>query len=815
MAEPNEEIAVNEVDPEVQQPLPTPHIPARPSRQSTPADQELSHTSDPTTATTTEPTTTPATTEHPSIPQRPISRPTRSQESKETKQELNAGQADAASSGIEDLDIPVIPSRPLRQQLEEPVVPQRPSRPQEPVIPQPPQTSSTATPEPIVPNRPQKKQEAEPIIPQRPQRTTSQEPVIPGRPESTKSKEDVTETEAQPPIPSRPASKTAEPVIPSRPERKAAKAAEPAVSSRPVTAPEDAKVELDNLIGQLEKDLDGTVEPSVHAPVENEDESPIEPVTSSSGLRLPADEDAGEQTHPEDQSREAASEGQLNSENPNSLSTFGDGEVTPGNSNTKASFKSDEDEDDQRGNHLGHGDSSSFDDDVETISQEKEDDLEEAQGRRASEQPLVEPIVEAHEPTVGEEEDAGGDETDTEKVDAKEGEGESVEVKETVVTPPKEETKQSTPSIPSRPPKKASLSRSTTEEESIGLDHGKSNINKPIIPKRPTAESLTSADESTSSTSSGKPTIPVRPTKSSTSSSETVAKLKPPPPKPKKLSSKIAAFQQQLFNPTKSSSSADENEGEAEPTPRKPVDSSKFLLRFGGKGIPLPGMFNPGQIPVRPKSSAKDEDEEEEGSSRSAENAPVRRTRGPRGKKLPKAVSEAKVETESKFCLESGELFGLVFTKKVEDAQLEEELVEPEKAAEEDDLVVGGKEEEEEEVKPLRHVPSTISEPEDKTPIEEVEPEAPIHDAEVEPEEETPIKYVDPKEDTIAEPIAIPGEFEEEEPAHRVAVAPEPKEPLPDVVDRETEDKLNSSEESIVDVKQEMEDALTKDDEIV
>lgn len=840
MPEPNDEFTSNGVEQEVQEQIPIPHIPARPTRQSTSPDHELSGNSD---STTTATHSSSFSSPQPIIPQRPTSGPNKGQENKINNQQENESTIDesVSSSANQKFQIPVIPNRPLRQHLEEPIIPQHP-------------TSTT-----------KKEESVEPIIPPRPQRTKSYEPDITPESETTKSEANEDETEddnkdntepvAQPVIPIRPNSKSNEPVIPSRPENR--KSVEPEVpirpvrrsiepevpvhpegnhlfepeeSLRPVRSREEVKEDLDNLIHELERDLEDTIAPSVHASVQNEDETLIDPVTSESGLRLPSEgEDNNAQI-------DEVSEGQLNSENVNSLYTFGDGEVTPGNSTTKASFKSDEDEDDEHGHHLGAGDSSSFDDDVETISQEKEDGIEE--GHEQQEPHLQEEEVQNVPHVVqsrnNESEENEGDETDTEPVESKREE--PVESKEedeiAKESPVKVDSKPATPIIPSRPPKKASLSRSTTEEESISLDEAKPNINKPIIPKRPTAESLTMGDESTSGITSKKPIIPVRPTKSSRSSSiESVPKLKPPPPKPKKLSSKIAAFQQQLFNPTNNSepSDAEENKGEGEQSkPRKPVDSNKFLLRFGGKAIPLPGMFNPGQIPIPGKlSPSKDEaDGQDDGSSRSVDPAPaVRRTRGPRGKKLPKSISETKVETESKFCLESGELFGLVFTKKVEEK--------PE--VEQSDEWVADKDENDDHVRDdilddyNEEIPKDEEVPKDEDGNKDEEVSEPVKEQEQEVDEDIEFKkeeITEPIKETINEHTIISGESDEvtteEEPVHRVAVTTEPEQPTqpdPDVMDddpivhtKASDAKFNSSNTSLVDVKQEIEDELANND---
>ena len=65
------------------------------------------------------------------------------------------------------------------------------------------------------------------------------------------------------------------------------------------------------------------------------------------------------------------------------------------------------------------------------------------------------------------------------------------------------------------------------------------------------------------------------------------------------MSSKIAAFQQQLFNPNASSEEDVSSTGSKQPESgiRKRSTENSVLLRFGGKAIPLPGMFNPNQMP--------------------------------------------------------------------------------------------------------------------------------------------------------------------------------------------------------------------------
>lgn len=135
---------------------------------------------------------------------------------------------------------------------------------------------------------------------------------------------------------------------------------------------------------------------------------------------------------------------------------------------------------------------------------------------------------------------------------------------------------------------------------------------------------------------------------------------KAPPPKPKKLSSKIAAFQQ-MFN--------------QEP-PQKPIlpkrpseertklssDRSDFaasLLSMMGRGVALPGMAQPELMKKISAAETPDEGSQstETDSTNSVGAATVRRTRGPRGKRLPKLIQESKVEVKSRFTIHLADLW--------------------------------------------------------------------------------------------------------------------------------------------------------------
>ena len=401
----------------------------------------------------------------------------------------------------------------------------------------------------------------------------------------------------------------------------------------------------------------------------------------------------------------AGSEAELNSLN--NSNTFGDGEVTPGNSDTKATFKNDEDVENEN-----RTDSSSFDDDMETISQDNEDGEQDRRNRQetATEENAQESEAPQFETTIiesGETEERDGDDTDSGELYSEQQQNKE---KEKIVPAT------STPKIPQRPPKKLSLSRATTNDSLTSLD-STSKPPKPVIPKRPTTEESLSNIEPTipsrpatkKITSVGEsqhePIVPNRPDnkdlESSQRDTQASVKLKPPPPKPKKLSSKIAAFQQQLFNPANASSEEDvSSTGSKQPESgiRKRSTENSVLLRFGGKAIPLPGMFNPNQMP-KPSISHGEEtsDDREEKQESATANAPVRRTRGPRGKKLPKAVADAEVKTESRFAIELGKLWSIEFKKKiVEEKEITstsvEDLEKPKILSENDEAGDEGKE---------------------------------------------------------------------------------------------------------------------------
>lgn len=203
----------------------------------------------------------------------------------------------------------------------------------------------------------------------------------------------------------------------------------------------------------------------------------------------------------------------------------------------------------------------------------------------------------------------------------------------------------------------------------------------PIIPKRPSKQLSEAPVEALSETSTHTPSgassssdltesakndatkdtplIPPRPKKP-------VATGKVPPPKPNKLSSKIAAFQQMfdLQEPTI-------EQKRPAPLARKwSGDKSGIasnLQNIMARGIPLPGMAKPGPIPSPSSPSKEDIEEVEESTADSSQppRAVSRRAKGPRGKKLPKLVQDTKIIVEPRFKVVSTDLWAVQIAKAV------------------------------------------------------------------------------------------------------------------------------------------------------
>lgn len=197
----------------------------------------------------------------------------------------------------------------------------------------------------------------------------------------------------------------------------------------------------------------------------------------------------------------------------------------------------------------------------------------------------------------------------------------------------------------------------------------------PIIPKRPGKPSSLNSDALGLEAKSS-PSIPARPPKPANKEGP-----KAPPPKPKKLSSKIAAFQQ-MFNQEPEAPAKES----PKPVPRGKLSSDKTnfaanLLNIMGPGIALPGMANPELL--KKLSPAEPEAADDEPKSEGASKGVTRRAKGPRGKKLPKSITDTKLTIESPFKFSHGTLWELDF-KASEPKEIEPERAEIGKVADED-----------------------------------------------------------------------------------------------------------------------------------
>ncbi|KAM9892065.1 hypothetical protein OXX79_010280 [Metschnikowia pulcherrima] len=186
---------------------------------------------------------------------------------------------------------------------------------------------------------------------------------------------------------------------------------------------------------------------------------------------------------------------------------------------------------------------------------------------------------------------------------------------------------------------------------------------QPTIPKRPTRSST--------------PKIPSRPVKQDRATttldsdkehakpetSDSTTAKKGPPPKPKKLSSKIAAFQQ-MFN----QAPLEHTMPKPAPVERNKLSSNQTdfasnLQNMMGRGLPLPGMANPDMVKKLSPSEHSEKDEANENTESAANSSIPRRARGPRGKRLPRSIQEAKIEVEPRFSVSVSEVWSVSLSK--------------------------------------------------------------------------------------------------------------------------------------------------------
>ncbi|EGW32293.1 uncharacterized protein SPAPADRAFT_50859 [Spathaspora passalidarum NRRL Y-27907] len=509
------------------------------------------------------------------------------------------------------------------------------------------------THEPLVPPRPPKtrppKKEASADIPSpiEPDQSDKPIPSIPERPKSTSVRVATPEPGTIPIIPKRPESKTGAssspiPVIPARPEGKSS------VSSSPVpTIPSSRPVKQVVMAPEKKEEV-------------NENDG------STTPNKIPEHHDVTDHLH--------------STLNTSDAIDF-DGDTTPGNSNTKITFKDEVDDEAQL-----RSDTSSFDDDVETVKDKDvdntevvgetdEEDTREQEVFQQDEEPVEKPEVDSEdetepiqeeqkeEPAVEEPKEAieVDKKEEVTQVEKAEGQDKSKEVVEEQVKEESktvEETEKHVEEVKEDIDPKQSEITATVKEPIAEVKETQEQ--KPVTPTIPSRPPKKSPELAKVALNEPKPSIPPRPSKNI----ESPKPQKAPPPKPKKLSSRIAAFQQQLFEQSSNDAS------NAPPPIARKLTSEKTGF-MSGVGIPLPGMFNPLQLKKQQEAANEQEEEEEEDSSaveRKVEPvASARRAKGPRGKRLPKALSEpVNIETESRFKLETGELFSLSFTKKEE-----------------------------------------------------------------------------------------------------------------------------------------------------
>lgn len=223
------------------------------------------------------------------------------------------------------------------------------------------------------------------------------------------------------------------------------------------------------------------------------------------------------------------------------------------------------------------------------------------------------------------------------------------------------------------------LPSTDTEERASGAgqDHSEENVAPEISnEEKITSSSEIVATEDSKSQSSAKtepditkttPTIPSRPARPARTSLPLDAHPKKavPPPKPKKLLSKIAAFQQ-MFNQPEQAASAPQSSGGV-PSSRSKLNSDHMgfaanLQNVVGRGIALPGMGGAVNPEILKKLSPAEENTREEKET-DEPKVPTRRVRGPRGKKLPKSIENSDLKLELRFKVFANELWEVRLSK--------------------------------------------------------------------------------------------------------------------------------------------------------
>lgn len=379
--------------------------------------------------------------------------------------------------------------------------------------------------------------------------------------------------------------------------------------------------------------------------------------------------------------------------------SFGDGEITRGNSNSKSTFKNDD---------AGPSAALSDDDDVATCLQEKEDEetsVIQSKGIEDQHGHVGEGELEKVGEGEGKHENVGKDELEhVEHVGLRENEhvgagksgeeGEQTELPEHTETDKQvelgEQEKQvenlnfkgssNNPASESTELANESATRRSTELiTSASADHEPyscdiSNEDHSVVPSStstmnlPTTSTANSkqpvvpiasgvvAEDSKSEvqdTERAEPEVPSRPIKKVLHENlEKSVQKKAPPPKPKKLSSKISAFQQMFSQepPAAPPRGAIQDCGSEKQNSKKlSNDKLKFaasLQGVMGRGIPLPGMANKRAISDFESSVDEFKPDSANDGTKLAKNDPKplkvegKRPKGPRGRKLPQILKD-------------------------------------------------------------------------------------------------------------------------------------------------------------------------------
>lgn len=413
--------------------------------------------------------------------------------------------------------------------------------------------------------------------------------------------------------------------------------------------------------------------------------------------------------------------------------TFGDGEKTPGNSNSKITFKHDDES-----LSAVVSDVSSFNDDVETFLQEKEDN--EANVKQAEHAEPIEQAEQIEQEGVERYSDEGhrqereldgeeshhdslesteqlyitretsnpasnevsdgqtetshddmDDDTAMDDLNFSQGENEGDRTNNTGIYTIGEAIKGE--GIPL-----SGVSEKNFFDVYSALSKGDSDIpqvtkskeiNNPTEPEN--VEDVSKGDsvelsvaKVTGVQENAQPLVPSRPNKKVIQGSLTTGKV--PPPRPKKLSSKISAFQQ-LFNqePLAPPQRPMKRQVESENKGSKKLSNDKLMFAESlqgvmGRGVPMPGMVNPnllrkeveGSIDKEISDTTQDEDFDTPRPERNVGKSEARRTKGPKGRRLPKSLKDPiKIESRPRFQLVLYKLWKFNFEAPQKEDELE------------------------------------------------------------------------------------------------------------------------------------------------